>query len=307
MADVKWIKIYTDMLNNKKIKRIRKMPEGNNIILIWVFLLTTAGESNKNGGLFLTDTIPFNEEDLSIEFDFDVSVIKFALITLEKFQMVEIFDSIIYIKNWSEYQNVEGLDKMREQTRLRVAKHRELKQLEQPVTPCNVTVTEEVTQSNATELDKELELDKDISTTSQKLKFTDEQMELAKLLLSMIADNNPNYVFRGNMNTWASEIRLMVERDKLSIELIKKVIIWCQQNSFWKTNILSTKKLREQFNQLTAKIQQEESQINLFSNKPKMSKKEQQLDELERVMMDFDRGNEYKASKNVCYELQQLR
>jgi predicted phage replisome organizer len=265
MADVKWIKIYTDMLNNKKIKRIRKMPEGNNIILIWVFLLTTAGESNKNGGLFLTDTIPFNEEDLSIEFDFDVSVIKFALITLEKFQMVEIFDSIIYIKNWSEYQNVEGLDKMREQTRLRVAKHRELKQLEQPVTLCNVTVTEEVTQSNATELDKELELDKDISTTSQKLKFTDEQMNLSMLLKKHITINKPNFK-NPDLNSWANDIRLMMERDKRTYEQIKIVIEWCTKDSFWKSNILSASKLRDKFDQLESKILQGKNQTKLFGN-----------------------------------------
>lgn len=156
MADVKWIRIYTDMINNKKIKRIRKMPDGNNIILIWVFLLSQAGECNKNGALYLTDTLPFTVEDLAIEFDFSVETIKFALLTLEKYSMIEIFDDIIYIKNWNEYQNVDGLDRIREQTRLRVAKHREkLKQIKEG----NVTSNVKVTQSNETEKELELELD----------------------------------------------------------------------------------------------------------------------------------------------------
>lgn len=145
------------MLNNKKIKRIRTMPEGNNIILIWVFLLTAAGESNKNGGLFLTDTLPFKEDDLAIEFDFDVEIIRFALITLEKFGMIEVYESVIYIKNWSEYQNIDGLEKIREQTRARVARHREIKQLQQSNATSNVTVT----QSNAIDIDKELDKDKE--------------------------------------------------------------------------------------------------------------------------------------------------
>jgi predicted phage replisome organizer len=125
MSEVKWIKIYTSMINNKKIKRIRRMPEGNNIILIWVFLLAQAGESNKDGGLFITDTIPFTIEDLSEEFDFSMDVIRLSLITLERFQMIEIFEEVIYIKNWQEYQNIEGMEKIREQTRLRVQKHRD--------------------------------------------------------------------------------------------------------------------------------------------------------------------------------------
>jgi len=154
MADVKWIKIYTDMVSNKKIKRIRTLPEGNNIVLIWVFLLAQAGESNKGGALYLTDTIPFRIEDLAIEFDYEISVIQLALVTLERFSMIEVFEDIIYIKNWEEYQNIEGLDKIREQTRIRTIAYREKKK---QLLLCDVTVTH----GDATELELELELDID--------------------------------------------------------------------------------------------------------------------------------------------------
>jgi predicted phage replisome organizer len=158
LSDVKWIKVYTDMASNKKIKRIRALPEGNNIILIWVFLLAQAGESNKSGALYLTDTIPFRAEDLAIEFDYEIAIIQLALITLERYSMIEVFEDIIYIKNWNEYQNIEGLEKIREQTRLRVEKFRDKPKLLSSNVTCNVTVT----QGNATELelDKELDIDK---------------------------------------------------------------------------------------------------------------------------------------------------
>lgn len=125
MQDVKWIKIYTNMVSNKKIKRIRALPEGNNIVLIWVFLLAQAGECNKGGALYLTDTIPFRAEDLAIEFDFEVTIIQLALMTLERFSMIEVFEDIIYIKNWDKYQNIKGLEIIREQTRLRNIVYRE--------------------------------------------------------------------------------------------------------------------------------------------------------------------------------------
>lgn len=153
MAEVRWIKICTDMGRNKKIKRIRKLPDGDKIALIWVLLLLQAGESNEKGGLFLTETMPFTIEDLSIELDFEKDTMKFAIITLEKYGMIEVYDEVIYIKNWDEYQNINGLDKIREQTRQRVQRHRE----NQKLFTCNVTCNASVTQGNETELEKEKE------------------------------------------------------------------------------------------------------------------------------------------------------
>ena len=54
MAEVKWIKLTTDMFDNRKIRHLRKLPEGNNIVLIWVMLLTMAGKCNAGGMIFLT-------------------------------------------------------------------------------------------------------------------------------------------------------------------------------------------------------------------------------------------------------------
>jgi len=161
MADVKWIKLMTNMFDNKKIKKIRRLPEGNNIILTWIYILTKAGECNKHGGLFLTDTIPYSEQDISDDLDFPIDVIRIAIITLERFSMLEMFEDILYIKNWGEYQNIEGLDKIKEQTRLRVAKFRGIKKLSDANIESNATCNVTVTEGNATELELELELDKE--------------------------------------------------------------------------------------------------------------------------------------------------
>lgn len=193
MADVKWIKLYTDMASNKKIKRIRKMPEGNNIILIWVFLLIQAGDCNKNGALYLTDTIPFKAEDLAIEFEFSIETINFALITLEKYGMIEIFEEVIFIKNWSEYQNIDGMDKIREQNRIRKQKEREIKRLLQSDAISETTgalgnnmsrdmsrdVTPNVTQCHATEREEEREIERDKEIDIERDKETESEEELS--------------------------------------------------------------------------------------------------------------------------------
>lgn len=136
MADVKWIKITTDIFDNKKIKLIESMPEGDAIIVIWFKLLMTAGNINDGGNIYFTKDIPYTEQMLSTVFNRPLPVIQLALSTFEKFNMIEFVDDVIQVSNWQKYQNVDGLEKIREQTRARVAKHREQKRLEMESQSC---------------------------------------------------------------------------------------------------------------------------------------------------------------------------
>ena len=142
-SDVKWIRIDTDMFSNPKIKRLRRLPEGNNILLIWVMLLTMAGICNADGMIFITRNVLYTEEDLADELGFSVDTVKLAIRSFEEMGMVTTENSILEIVGWKDHQNVDGLDKIREQTRKRVAKHRK-KEIEE----CNVTVTLPVTHSS---------------------------------------------------------------------------------------------------------------------------------------------------------------
>lgn len=163
MADINWIKLSTGLPDNRKIKRIRKLPDGDNVILFWVFLLARAGESNKSGGVFLTDTLPYTPEDLAADFDFTVEFVKFAILTLEKYSMITRYDDVLFIKNWEEYQSIEGMEKVREQNRIRQAEFRERqKQLTGSNVTDNVTSNAQVTQSNATDIELDTETDKEI-------------------------------------------------------------------------------------------------------------------------------------------------
>ncbi|WP_251868229.1 phage replisome organizer N-terminal domain-containing protein, partial [Enterococcus malodoratus] len=163
MAEISWIKLSTGLPDNKKIKRIRKLPEGDKVILFWVFLLARAGESNQSGGIFLTDTMPYQEEDLAADFDFNIEFVQFALITLEKYSMITRYQDILFIKNWEEYQSIEGLEKVREQNRRRQVRYKEKqRKLTLGNVTTNVSGNAEVTESNATDIDKELDIDKEI-------------------------------------------------------------------------------------------------------------------------------------------------
>lgn len=153
MADIKWIKLSTDLFNNRKIKQIQTMPEGDAIINIWVNLLCLAGNTNNNGWLYLTKEIPYTETMLQTEFGRPLPVVRLALATLEKFEMIEVIDDVYRISSWEKYQNVDAMDKVREQTRERVAKYRERQRIGCNDN-CNVTCNVTVTECNATEKER---------------------------------------------------------------------------------------------------------------------------------------------------------
>ena len=157
MADVKWIKLSVGLPDNKKIKQIRRLPEGDTIALMWVFLMCLAGEVNDDGAVYFTPEIPYTDEMLSDQFNIDINTVRLALTTFQRFGMIEIIDDFIHLDAWEKWQSVDSLANIREQTRKRVAKHRALKKLEAGNVTGNVTVTP----SNAIEEDKEIDKEKE--------------------------------------------------------------------------------------------------------------------------------------------------
>lgn len=167
MSGIKWIKITVSMFDDEKIDFIDSLPEADAILVIWIRLLTLAGKCNAGGYIFLTEKIPYTDEMLAHKFRRPLNIVRLALETFKKLGMVEQEqDGRYYISNWEKHQNIEGMDKIREQTRKRVASHREKTKLLE----CNVTSNVTVTQSNALDIDIELDKEKDIKDIPPKPK-----------------------------------------------------------------------------------------------------------------------------------------
>lgn len=160
---VKWIKIQTDIFDNRKIKQIDYMPESDAIIVIWFKLLCLCGKVNDNGMIYLTTEVPYTEEMLAKEFGKDISVIRLALKTFEMFGMLEVIDNIYCISNWEKYQNIEGMEKIREQNRIRKQNQR-IRQREIKVIEIDSHVTSRDSHATDKDIDKELEEDKEKKT-----------------------------------------------------------------------------------------------------------------------------------------------
>ena len=61
-------------------------------------------------------------------------------------------------------------------------------------------------------------------------------------------------VKKANLQKWADEFRKLIEIDGVTKRQAKDVMDWVTQDPFWKTNVLSARKLREKFTELAIKM-----------------------------------------------------
>lgn len=115
----------TNIWDNRKIVQIESLPDGDTIIVIWLKLLCLAGTTNDSGMVYFTKEIPYTEQMLSTLFNRPLATIQFALKVFQEFEMISIIDDFLQISNWKKYQNIEGMDKIREQNRIRKQNQRE--------------------------------------------------------------------------------------------------------------------------------------------------------------------------------------
>ena len=169
MADVKWIKIMTDVFDNKKIKQIECLPDGDGIIVIWVKLLCLAGNTNDNGMVYLTKDIPYTEQMLAAQFNRPLTLVQIALNTFRRFGMIDVVDDILYVSNWEKYQSVDRLREIREYNRLAQQKSREKKKLLQNVN--DKSMTSQRCHDTDIDIDIELEKEKDKEIDKNNIKY----------------------------------------------------------------------------------------------------------------------------------------
>ena len=117
-----------------------------------------AGDTNEDGMVYFTPEIPYTDEMLADEFSMEINTVRLGLATFQRFGMIQIVEDIICLSSWEKWQATDSLAQIREQTRKRVAKHREKQKLIASNVTCNVTVTE----CNATDKEEEKEIDIDI-------------------------------------------------------------------------------------------------------------------------------------------------
>jgi len=153
VAEVKWIKIVTDIFDDEKILLIESMPDADVIIVIWFKLLCLAGKNNNSGVFALNDKIPYTDEMLSTIFRRKINTVRLALSTFEQFGMIEIINGVITIPKWGKHQNLDQLEAKKEYMRGYMQKYRQLQ--------AGKTNTKTNSNANVSQADIDIDIDKD--------------------------------------------------------------------------------------------------------------------------------------------------
>lgn len=169
MAEVQWIRFVVGMFDGNSFKRIKRAKIGgvsyrDKLTAVWFELLDLAGKSNSHGYLIDNNEIPYRSfEDIATMLDREEKEIELCMQFFINERMVEIIDDVYCLTNFMKYQNQDGLEKIREQNRLRKQKQREKLRLLSGVSrDMSRDVTEDVTECHATEEEREEEKEKEI-------------------------------------------------------------------------------------------------------------------------------------------------
>lgn len=125
MVQVQWLKVYTDIFDNEKMKKLLRNRDGDTYFRVWIQLLTLAAKSNQHGAILLGENIPMSKEDLAKVMHKTLNKLDKIIQNLHKLDMIIVEKDTICIKNWDMYQSADELEKLRESNRRRQQKYRD--------------------------------------------------------------------------------------------------------------------------------------------------------------------------------------
>lgn len=172
-----------NILDHRKIKMIRKGPEGNTLVLLWLLMLAEAGKCNRGGYLMISDRRPYSPETLSMITDIPLPTVQLGLTIFAELEMIDKQDGAIFIRNWRKYQSEDKLEARREKERLRQQRHRAKERNKIHALPLHdslsrdshVTLSRDVTRENRQDKSREEK------TTTDKIRLLLSETPLIKI------------------------------------------------------------------------------------------------------------------------------
>lgn len=136
--------------------------------------------------------------------------------------------------------------------------------------------SEQQVNNNRTTDEQQLNTNKNVKNVKNEKKNTPKRVyeetsspyQLSIYFLERIRENNPEHK-EPNLQTWADDVRKMLELDNRTEEQIKYLMKWVQQDDFEMTNVLSPSKIRKRYDQLVMKVKnQSKKQGGSIGNNP---------------------------------------
>lgn len=198
MSAVKWVKIETSIITNRKLLELRESKNGNDKVLLWFYLIILAGRCNDNGRVYFAPEVPYDEVKLQRELHISKVTIKSGLDYFRTNAMIELdSNGIITLIGWNEYQNAEALERQRELGKIRQQNWRD--KVKQNNANHNANITPVNRYNNALEVDVDVEVESrekkedNIPSLNEREKEVKERTRIVDFAEIKKAMASPNY------------------------------------------------------------------------------------------------------------------
>ena len=171
MADGKkfyWLKLRRDFFKRHDIRIIEEMPNGKDYVLFYLKLLLES--IDHEGSLRFSDTIPYNEQMLSVVTNTNIDIVRSAMKLFTGLNLMEVMDDeTIYM---SEVNNMIGSESWSaERVRRFRQKQQQALQCNTDVTSCNEEIEEEIKKDIDLELENERKNESSFSQSTGTVNF----------------------------------------------------------------------------------------------------------------------------------------
>jgi predicted phage replisome organizer len=191
-----WLKLHDDFFNEKYIKMLRKLPDGDKLVIVYLKMQLKALRSE--GMLKYEKIMPSQAEEIALILDEDIHIVTLLIGVLKKMGVIEITDSdnilMVEMQKYigSECDSARRVRTLRERNTIQYNTNKAL-QCNADVTNCN------------TEIEKELELEiekRDKSKIATKNKYG----VYKNVLLTADEYKKLDERFNGNAIEWINKL-----------------------------------------------------------------------------------------------------
>ena len=282
-----WIKLHRKILK-------WEWYQDKNTKSLFIHLLLKANFEDKHwkGIEIKRGQVLIGRKQISQEINISEQSIRTSLMKLKSTNEITIKStnkhSIITLNNYETYNYIN--DNINQQNN-----HQDNQQLtnNQPTTNQQLTTTKN---------NKNDKNDKNVENIKKIYSPDSAEIKLSELLLNLISKRNPNFK-KPNIQKWAHHINLMMRIDNQNASDIKKVIEWCQADSFWQNNILSTEKLRKQFDQLYLKMNGDSNGSRpKLTRTPPTPEEQKEMDRYAALSPKEQQREDDQSLRNYLYE-----
>ncbi len=183
MTDVKWVKLKVGMFDGESFKKIKRAKIGgekfrDKLTAVWFELMDFAGKCNHAGAFINSREIPFASiDEIAIMIDREPEELELCMQFFVNEGMVEIIDNIYQLSNWTQYQNEEGLEKIRERKRIAQANWRAKKALEASKIEENSADVDSTVDTTQVSTDGLPSISSSISISNNSISLVDKEIE----------------------------------------------------------------------------------------------------------------------------------